>query len=222
MNKNILAALMALLLCLMSVAGAMAEAAPVLAEDDWYLATALDLADKMGMLADNEAYVELFIGMGEDTDGFADTMAQLNGLEPDQVVTYLLREDALEGLANAYQMDEVTVKLAEPVMDILTRRMGNSLATLLNGHVGGSLWLAISNALAYTETYIIPEDFAPCALFLRYEGQEAAILVTFTQTGEETITATASYVRDDVVEDEVAWEYLSLMWECTSARSVCR
>lgn len=217
--KKCFALLMALALTLCAAACAVAEAAPVLADDSWYLETALDLADKMGSLADNEAYVELFIGMGEDTDGFADIMAQLNGLEPDEVVTYAFREDALEGLANAYQMDEVSIKLAEPVMDILARRMSSSLGSLLNSHVGGTLWLAISNALAYTETYIIPEDFVPCALFLRYDGQEAAILVTFTQTGEETITATASYVRDDAVEDEVAWEYLNLMWERTSASS---
>lgn len=217
--KKCFALLMALALTLCAAACAVAEAAPVLADDSWYLETALDLADKMGSLADNEAYVELFIGMGEDTDGFADIMAQLNGLEPDEVVTYAFREDALEGLANAYQMDEVSIKLAEPVMDILARRMSSSLGSLLNSHVGGTLWLAISNALACTETYIIPEGFAPCALFLRYDGQEAAILVTFTQTGEETITATASYVRDDAVEDEVAWEYLNLMWERTSASS---
>lgn len=216
MMKKILMVLLAMALCLGCTAGAWAEAAPVVAEDSWYLDTALELADKMGSLADNEAYVELFIGMGQDTDGFADTMAKLNGLEPDEVITYAFREDALQTLAAAYQMDEVSVKLAEPVMEMLARRMSNSLGSLLNSHVGGELWLAISNTLAYTETYLMPEDFAPCALFLLYEGQETAVLVTFTQTGAETITATATYVRADAVEDEVAWEYLNLMWERTS------
>ena len=216
MMKKCFALLLAMALCLAGTAGAWAEAAPVLADDGWYLETALDLAEKMGSLADNEAYVELFIGMGQDTDGFADTMAQLNGLEPDEVVTYAFREDALKTLAAAYQMDEVSVKLAEPVMEILARRMSSSLGSLLNSYVGGDLWLAISNTLALTETYIMPDDFAPCALFLLYEGQETAVLVTFTQTGEETITATACYVRADAVEDEVAQSYLELMWERTS------
>ena len=215
MMKRCFALLLVLALSLCA-ACAMAEAAPVPADDGWYLETALDLAEKMGLLADNEAYVELFIGMGQDTDGFADLMAQLSGLEPDEVVTYAFREDALKTLAAAYQMDEVSVKLAEPVMEMLARRMSGSLGSLLNSHVGGDLWLAISNTLALTETYIMPEDFAPCALFLLYEGQETAVLVTFTQTGVETITATASYVRADAVEDEVAGEYLNLMWECTS------
>lgn len=216
MMKKWLAALLTLMLCTLPLYAPLAEAAPAAAADNWYLDTALDLADQMGLLADNEAYVELFIGMGEDTDGFADTMAQLRGLEPDQVVVYLLRENALEELAKAYQMDEISTKLAQPVMDTITRRMGNSLAGLLNGHVGGSLWLAISGALAYSETYIMPDSFVPCALFLRYEGQEAAVLVTFTQTGTDTITATATYVRADAVEDEVAATYLDLMWECAS------
>lgn len=216
MMKKWLAALLSLLLCTLPLYAPLAEAAPAAAADNWYLDTALYLADQMGLLADNEAYVELFIGMGEDTDGFADTMAQLRGLEPDQVVVYLLRENALEELAKAYQMDEISTKLAQPVMDSITRRMGNSLAGLLNGHVGGSLWLAITSALAHTETYIMPDSFVPCALFLRYEGQEAAVLVTFTQTGTDTITATATYVRADAVEDEVAATYLDLMWECAS------
>ncbi|MBE5795720.1 MAG: hypothetical protein E7323_13680, partial [Clostridiales bacterium] len=104
MMKKCFALLLVLALSLCA-ACAMAEAAPVPADDGWYLETALDLAEKMGLLADNEAYVELFIGMGQDTDGFADLMAQLSGLEPDEVVTYAFREDALKTLAAAYQMD---------------------------------------------------------------------------------------------------------------------
>ena len=219
MMKKLLAAFLALMLYTAALCGAFAEAAPVVADDDWYLETALYVAEQMGVLADNEAYVELFIGMGEDTDGFADIMAQLNGLTPDEVITYLYKTDALETLAAAYQMDEVTTALGKPAMESIYRRMNQSLGSLLNSYVGGSLWLAIANALSYNETYLMPENFVPCALLLRYDGQEAAILVTFSQTGTETITVTATYVRADVAEDEVASTYLNLLWECTSASS---
>ena len=219
MMKKLLAALLALMLCATAFCGAFAEAAPAVANDGWYLETALYVAEQMGVLADNEAYVELFIGMGEDTDGFADIMAQLNGLTPDEVITYLYKTDALETLAAAYQMDEVTTVLGKPAMESIYRRMNQSLGSLLNSYVGGSLWLAIANALSYNETYLMPENFVPCALLLRYDGQEAAILVTFSQTGTETITVTATYVRADVAEDEVAATYLNLLWECTSASS---
>ena len=217
MMKKSLAALLALMLCAAAFCGAFAEAAPAAADDNWYLETALYVTEQMGALADNEAYVELFIGMGEDTDGFADQMAQLNGLTPDEVITYLYKTDALETLAAAYQMDEVTTALGKPAMESIYRRMNQSLGSMLNSYVGGNLWLSIANALSYNETYLLPENFVPCALLLCYDGQEAAILVTFSQTGTETITVSATYVRADVAEDEVAATYLNLMWERMSA-----
>lgn len=211
--RKVVSLLLGLLLCFACVFGACAEAAPALSADDWCLGEAYRLADAMGALADNEAYVELFIGMGEDTDGFADQMAQLSGLTPDEVYTYRYRTDALENLAAAYQMDEVTTVLSKPAMEAVYRRMNGALGGLLNGHVGGSLWLAVSSALEYSETYIMPEGFEPCALFLSYQGQEAAVLVTFSQTGADTVTGVATYVRSNVWEDEVAQGYLNLMWE---------
>lgn len=211
--RKVVSLILGLLLCSACIFGACAEAAPAPAADDWYLSEAYRLADAMGALADNEAYVELFIGMGEDTDGFADRMAQLSGLTPDEVYTYRYRTDALENLAAAYQMDEVTTALSKPAMEAVYRRMNGALGALLNGHVGGSLWLAVSSALQYSETYVMPEGFAPCALFLSYQGQEAAVLVTFSQTGADTVTGVATYVRSNVWEDEVAQGYLSLMWE---------
>lgn len=213
MMRKTMALVLSLLFLLGSISAARAEAAPALSADDWYLTEALSLAEAMSVLADNEAYVELFIGMGEDTDGFADQMAQLSGLTPDAVLRYTYRTDALENLAAAYQMDEVTTALGKPAMEAVNRRMNVALGNLLNGHVGGSLWLAVSSALTYTETYIMPEGFQPCALFLSYEGQEAAVLVTFSQTGEDTVTGVATYVRAGVWQDEEADTYLKLMWE---------
>lgn len=213
MRQKTVALLMALVLCITGISGALAEAAPASVPENWYLTEAKNLAAAMGALADNEAYVELFIGMGEDTEGFADTMAKVAGLQPDQVLTYRYRTDALQSLAASYRMDEVTTKLAGPAMDAVNRRMNMALGSLLNGHVGGSLWLAVASALAYTETYRMPEGFVPCTLFLCYEGQEAAVLVTFSQTGEDTVTGSATYVRSGVWEDEVGKTYLDLMWE---------
>ena len=73
MMKKLFAALAALALCLCGVCGAWAEAAPDydIFEDNWYVSTAQYMTEQMNALADNETYVELFIGMGEDTDGFA-------------------------------------------------------------------------------------------------------------------------------------------------------
>ncbi|MBE5801641.1 MAG: hypothetical protein E7319_05065 [Clostridiales bacterium] len=213
MTRKILALLMAAMLCLGCVCGALAEAAPVAADDGWYLDTAVTLADKMSALANSQAYVELFIGLEVDTDTFVAQMNALSGLEPSEIITYLYKTDALENLAKAYQMDEVTTALSKPAMEAVYRRMNNSLGSLLNGYVGGNLWQSIASALSYTETYLMPDDFVPCSLLLRYDGQEAAVLVSFSQTGEDTITATATYVRADVPEDEVAQTYLNLLWE---------
>lgn len=212
--KKILALLTALLLCFGLVFSASGEAALQLDSGDWYEITALNLTDRLSLLADNQAYVELFIGLEIDTDTFLAQMNALAGLEPTEIVTVNLRQDALSQLAASYQMEEFENQFTDEIMAELTRRMNMSLPSLLNGYVGGELWLAISSVLTTSESYLMPDDFAPCALYLDYgEGQEAAVLVTFTQSGEGIVTASASFVRAGVLEDEVAQNYLNLMWE---------
>lgn len=215
MMKKLFAALTALALCLCGVCGAWAEAAPDydIFEDNWYVSTAQYITEQMNALADNEAYVELFIGMGEDTDGFADQMAALKGLTPDGCNIYLLRTDALESLAANYQMDELTVAANRNVMENLLRRMNMNLPGLLNASVGGSLWMAIASALTYTETFLMPEDFVPQAVLLLYAECEAAVLVTYTQTGENTITVNGTFVRHEVYDDPAAQQIFGLLWE---------
>lgn len=212
--KKILALLTALLLCFGLVFSASGEAALQLDSGDWYEITALNLTDRLSLLADNQAYVELFIGLEIDTDTFLAQMNALAGLEPTEIVTVNLRQDALSKLAASYQMEDFENQFTDEIMAELTRRMNMSLPSLLNGYVGGELWLAISSVLTTSESYLMPDDFAPCALYLDYgEGQEAAVLVTFTQSGEGIVTASASFVRAGVLEDEVAQTYLNLMWE---------
>lgn len=213
MRQKTVALLMALVLCITGISGALAEAAPASVPENWYLTEAKNLAAAMGALADNEAYVELFIGMGEDTDGFADKMAELKGLLPDAVNFYYQRTDALESLAANYQMDEFTVAANRNVMENLLRRMNMNLPGLLNASVGGSLWMAIASALTYTETFIMPEGFQNQAVLLLYGDCEAAVLVTYTQTGENTITANGTFVRHEVYDDPVAQEIFDLLWE---------
>lgn len=215
MMKKLFAALTALALCLCGVCGACAQTAEDYAAltDNWYEETAVYMAEQMNALADNETYVELFTGMGEDTDGFADQMAELKGLLPDAVNFYYLRTDALESLAANYQMDEFTVAANRNVMENLLRRMNMNLPGLLNSSVGGSLWMAIASALTYTETFLMPEDFENQAVLLLYGDCEAAVLVTYTQTGENTITANGTFVRHEVYDDPVAQEIFDLLWE---------
>lgn len=215
MMKKLFAALAALALCLCGVCGACAQTAEDYAAltDNWYEETAVYMAEQMNALADNEAYVELFIGMGEDTDGFADKMAELKGLLPDAVNFYYLRTDALESLAANYQMDEFTVAANRNVMENLLRRMNTNLPGLLNSSVGGSLWMAIASALTYTETFLMPEGFENQAVLLLYGDCEAAVLVTYTQTGENTIMANGTFVRHEVYDDPVAQEIFDLLWE---------
>lgn len=212
--KKILALLTALLLCFGLVFSASGEAALQLDSGDWYEITALNLTDRLSLLDDNQAYVELFIGLEIDTDTFLAQMNALAGLEPTEIVTVNLRQDALSKLAASYQMEDFENQFTDEIMAELTRRMNMSLPSLLNGYVGGELWKAISSVLTTSESYLMPDDFAPCALYLDYgEGQEAAVLVTFTQSGEGIVTASASFVRAGVLEDEVAQTYLNLMWE---------
>ena len=62
------------------------------------------------------------------------------------------------------------------------------------------------------ETFVMPAGFEECALVLDY-GTETAVLVTFTRTGDSTVTAEGSYIRADSISDETVAPFLAMLWE---------
>ena len=187
--KKLLALLMA---ALMLTGAAFAE------EDDWYLDTAEELAACVGELAGDEAYlnamgypVEL-VGMAHDYV-YVDFTVLLAAWR----IEWSETDDLLQAL---FAVE--TGELSDAGRDYLVQNTARWPLLRTNSEEGTAEWFATSQMLTYSRTYIMPEDFQTCTYLLLFNGKMNAemIGVAFSQTGEETITATALPVLPTVGE----------------------
>lgn len=78
----------------------------------------------------------------------------------------------------------------------LIDNMPPTLVTLLNGAENES-WVLLSAVYNISETFVLPDGFQNAIVLLRYPG-DYWIAVSFTQTGDNTGTASASFVQADI------------------------
>lgn len=190
-KKRTLAALLA---CAMLLGGTAAA--------DWADDIADELAARLIALASDEGYVSLFTsseGVLEQTRRMALNAEQ----EARTRSRYLMRENPAEVLrAYAASQGSELPELSDLAMEALAGRLSGTAAMLLNGQAGVE-WLTACSLLTDGATYLLPEGFAPCAVLLDY-GTDADILITFAQTGEDTMSASAVFVDAGSVESGAA------------------
>ena len=202
--KKILSLILAvLMLCSASLAAA----------EDWYLSTAETLTDRLGILVSNQTYLAFFMDVKQDgVEEELDMMAQTSGKEVQNVVRLRYAPEKVDQYVQNYFMTDRVDEYTTLVQTEVLKRMNPSLVGMLNGVIGGTLWTTLSSILCASETYAMPADFHDCALGLDF-GLDTAVLVTFTQTGENTVTASASYIRTESLYSELTEPYLNLLWE---------
>ena len=183
------------------------------AEGDWYQSAAESIAKRMGLLTTNQTYLAFFMdvkqeGVEEELAAMAEVIAQ-----PVQHVTVLRYqpERVAQYIENYFISDRMDAGVEE-TRDELLSRMNQRLPSMLNWMVGGWLWQSLSEYLQTEETFVMPAGFEECALVLSYDT-ETAVMVTFTQTGENTVTAEGSYIRADSITDETVAPFLAMLWE---------
>lgn len=193
------------LICLIA-ALLMALLLPAAALADWTGDMADALCARMISLAGEEAYVGLFTESPEVL-AQVERMAANEGLEARQVRRFVLRSESSyedyvewEGL----ELPELSAEAAGE----LEKRLTAMPPSLLNGQAGAD-WLAAASLLAVSETCLMPEGFTPCVVLLDFDT-DADVMVVFTQTGEETVTAQAVFVSAAVVD--AGMEALMLMY----------
>lgn len=186
MNRGRTAA--ALLLCLTLLCGC--------ARADWAGDTAEALSARMTALAVDEAYVSLFTG-SEEVLAQVERMAANEGLEAGQVRRFTLRSESSSADYAEWEGLELPA-LSAVAGEELERRLAAMPPSLLNGQAGAD-WLAAASLLTVSETYLMPEDFVPCIVLMDF-GTDADVMVVFTRTGEETVTAQAAFVSAAVVD----------------------
>lgn len=175
--KKLLALLMA---ALMLTGAAFAE------EDDWYLDTAEELAACVGELAGDEAYQQLVSGLEFEE---LDALKGVDYTAPQAAwrIEWSAAGDLLFALYSAVE----TGDLSDAGRDCIDQAMARSLFLGANSTESAN-WVAVSGMLTYSRTYVMPEDFQTCFYLLEFDG--ALVGVAFSQTGDETITATAQPV----------------------------
>lgn len=180
---------------------------------DWYLQTAEALSQRMTILVQNQTYLAFFMDVRQDgVQEELDMMAEISGRDVQQVFRFRYAPKKVDQYVENYFMGDRVDEYTQLVQDEVLKRMNPSLSGMLNGVIGGTLWTTLSSILSASETFTMPDDFEDCALGLDF-GSDTAVLVVFTQTGEDTVTATASFIRTESLESELTAPYLNLLWE---------
>ena len=181
--------------------------------EDWYLETAENLSSRMAILVQNQTYLAFFMDVKQDgVQEELDMMAEISGKDVQKVYRFRYAPEKVDQYVENYFMGDRVDEYTQLVQAEVLKRMNPSLSGMLNGVIGGTLWTSLSSILSASETFAMPDNFEDCALGLDF-GADTAVLVVFTQTGEDTVTATASFIRTESLTSELTAPYLNLLWE---------
>lgn len=168
--------------------------------ENWYVDVGTNLASRMHELAGEDGFVSLYTDSEEILQQIYDfAQTEISTPETMRMLKLPSGEDTkkLINILGAI-MGEKMPEISDVVMEHFARQVPNMLVSVLNSQIGVT-WIAAASVLTTSETFIQPEDFAPCVLWIEYPG-DYAIAVGFTQTGEDTLTATATITRSGLLD----------------------
>lgn len=167
--------------------------------DLWYEDQSRALAQELDVLIRDKSYPG-FYGVPErvmsltdevqktDFSAVPQSALRLTLPKVDGLLTFMLRQLA------ATDEGELSDIAAKQLID----NMPPTLVTLLNGAENES-WVLLSAVYNISETFVLPDGFQNAIVLPRYPG-DYWIAVSFTQTGDNTGTASASFVQADIQE----------------------
>lgn len=167
------------------------------AAENLYLDLGLKLVFRLSELTQDENYAQLFSSSEailEKVSDFADT----DFSEPIEARMFEMpTSETMHQLFTIFGAfsEQTFSEMSEAAQTEIYRQLPSSIVTLINGRYDIN-WLAASNILHVSETYILPENFHPGLMLLTYPG-DFAVAVSFSQTGEDTFTAIATAVPAD-------------------------
>lgn len=150
-------------------------------EENWYLNTAKELAIMVGEFSRDEGYQEM---MG----GHFDVIDTIKTADFENILSaWRYGSPATDSMVSLLSIASNT-PMCEAAQKYLADRFLGTIVSMHNSRYGAEN-LAAATVISYSCTYVMPDDFAPCIIAL--ELDHAAIAVSFIQTGDDTITATA-------------------------------
>lgn len=152
-------------------------------EENWYLETAKELTSVMGELAGDEGYLSMYtLQKHAGIDAFTENdFSEFSAAWQ----FYLPPQKGMQAIIGTMAGQEV--RMGDLAWEYTYSRMMQMIPTQHNDSLGTEQVIA-ATILNYSRTYIMPEGFTPCAIVLAIEKDIS--FVSFSQTGENTITAT--------------------------------
>lgn len=186
--KKALAWILAVLTMMTFASGAWAEE---MQGEEWCLARAEELKDKLYEMISFEGFAEYFTPQDE-VISLLDGWKAVMEAEPASVTAYDL--PSIELISEfTPEMEKIPIALLEKI----ERSMAATLMTQMNGMEGVN-FLSASSIAALGEGYIMPEGFRPRIVLYEYEG--ICIGVGFSQTGEGVVGATVQFASPRLLE----------------------
>ena len=105
-----------------------------------------------------------------------------------------LSADRMEDYINLMLQESLAFdEMPEAVKTYLSGRVGDSIGNMLNARMGGISVVAASSIARYTKTFV-PEETVENQVWLLPCNEETAVCISFTNTGNGVLTASAGYV----------------------------
>lgn len=154
-----------------------------LAEEDWYMETAKELAACVGELAGDKGYLELMTS----SPNLLEMIEPLSAVDFSQATGGYRLTLPVDWMALIFQMSDSAPE-SKAGKELVRKMLQNTIVTQYVGMQGAER-LAAATMLTYSRTERMPEGFKAQTVLLGYEG--AVVAVSFSQTGDETITVSA-------------------------------
>lgn len=182
--------------------------------DAFFLRESLSLTQLMRTLVGSETYVQMMTSSQEMLD-LADEIAAYDYAAPSRVMLFRLDSDRLlQMVAMMAEMDEISpIDLPEDALAYVQQRVVSSVPSMINGR-GGTTMLALSSMASAGRTYVQPAvPIQSTVVCLFFEDTPYITMTTFVQSGDETISASASFATAESLGDDLMEGFAGLSLE---------
>lgn len=158
-------------------------------DDEWFKNTALDVADSVHELANDEAYIKLMGGSDEVSEvvsSWRDNTADTSG----KIVVVKITENAAELLMG---QDDNTDSMSEVAKDRVEKNVCMAFANYVTASAGGASTLAAASILKYDQAYVVSEPVED-QVWVIPAGEGCAFCISFSNQGDGIATVTGSYM----------------------------
>lgn len=158
-------------------------------DDEWFKEAALDVADSVHELANDEAYIKLMGGSDEVSEvasSWRDNTADTSG----KIVVVKITENAAELLMG---QDDNTDSMSEVAKDRVEKNVCMAFANYVTASAGGASTLAAASILKYDQAYVVSEPVED-QVWVIPAGEGCALCISFSNQGDGIATVTGSYM----------------------------